>query len=140
MARTPKEPEAPKERVLPSQVLKSITQKKLKQLVASANQMKDDVDELVGTHREQIAEAVEKNNLHKGAFADAKRMSRIGRKNPGKLADHFDYRDHYEDLLGLRELAATAPRLPVGEGAGEGDGEESGGDRGKVTPFPKAAE
>ena len=118
--REPKEPEAPTGRVLPSQVLKSITQKKLKQLLASARSTKADVDEIVGTHREQIAEAVEKNNLHKGAFAMVKRLDRL---EPGKLADWIDYLEHYLDISGLYDKAATAPRLPVGDGASEEAGE-----------------
>lgn len=123
MARRPTKPEPEAEKkVLPSQVLKSISKPKLLKLLASARQTKADVDEIVGTHREQIADAVEKHNLHKGAFAMVKRLDRL---EPGKLADWLDYLDHYLDISGLRDKAATAPRLAMGDGAGEeaADGE-----------------
>lgn len=143
MAKTPTPPPA-ESKVLPSQVLKSISQKKLKQLLAHARSTKQDVDEIVGTHRSQIAEAVEKNNLHKGAFAMVKRLDRL---EPGKLADWLDYLDHYLDISGLRDRAATAPRLAMGdadEGGGEAADEGEGTSRrrsaeGAVRGFPRPA-
>jgi len=146
---TAAEPETPTERVLPDQVLKSISRKKLKDLLAAARSTKQDVDEIVGTHREQIAEAVEKHNLHKGAFAMCKRLDRL---EPGKLADWLDYLQHYLDISGLYDRAATAPRLEMGDAAGEtadnDDDAEKDAEpepapsrgRGTVTRFPAAAE
>lgn len=88
----------------------AITQSKLKSLLASARSTKADVDEIVGTHRQQIAEAVEKNYLHKGAFGMIKRLDRL---EPEKLADWLDCLEHYLDISGLDDRAKSAPRMAL---------------------------
>lgn len=99
-------------KVKPSDVKPAITQKKLRALMSSARSVQKDVSSLVGTHREQIADAVENHHLHKGAFAVIKRLDRL---EPEKLADFLDCLDHYRDISGLDDRAASAPKLAMGD-------------------------
>lgn len=110
----------------------AISQSKLRSLLASARSTKADVDEIVGTHRQQIAEAVEKHHLHKKALAIIKSLDRL---EPEKLADCLDCLEHYLDISGLNDRAKTAPRLGLDKG--EEEGEETGNGASPPTRDPK---
>lgn len=125
MARA-KTAKAPKDaKAKPSEVLKAIPQGKLRSLLAAARSTTKDVASLTGTLREKIGHAVENDHLHAKAFSMVRTMDRM---EPAKLADLLDHLEHYLDVSGLRERAASAPRLSFGPG--EEDGEE---DEGNVT-------
>lgn len=96
----------------PSEVRKAISQKKLRSLMASARSTKKDVDEIVGGHRSELADAVEKHHLHKGVFAVIKRLDRM---EPEKLAEWRDVFDHYWDISGLDDRASSAPAMQFEE-------------------------
>lgn len=89
-----------------------ISKTKLKSLLASARSTKADIDEIVGTHRAQIARAVEEDNLHKGAFAWIKRLDRL---EPEKLAEWLDCFEHMLDISGIGDRAKQVQRLGLGD-------------------------
>lgn len=117
----------------PSEVRKAISQKKLRSLLASARSTKADVDEIVGGHRSEIADAVERNFLHKGVFATIKRLDRM---EPEKLAEWRDTFDHYWDISGLDDRAKSAPAMQFEE-VDDVDNQESGKGAKNVKPFPQ---
>lgn len=94
-------------------------ERKLKELLGIARSVKNDVSELAGKLGSAIANAVEKNHLHRKAFRAAVAEDRM---EPEKLADYYDNLDYYRDVLGLTERAKSAPKFSVIEG-GKDDGE-----------------
>lgn len=102
-----------------------------------------DIHEINGGVRGRIADAVENHGMHKKAFSTIRALDKM---TPEKLADYLDHLFWYLEVSGLMKRAASAQRLPIGEGVGEGgeedEGEESpaqeaGG--GGVAQFPAAA-
>lgn len=131
MGRPPKKPtETTTEQAKPSEVQAVITKAKLKSILASARKTKADVDEIVGTHREQIANAVEKHHLHKGVFATIKRLDRM---EPEKLAEWLSCFDHYLDISGLEARADSVERMALGDQPGDA---EAGEETGETEPEP----
>lgn len=129
------ETEAEDQQAKPSEVRKVITARALKGLLADARAVKKDVDELVNGHREQIANAVEKQHLDKDVFGTLKKLDR---KEPEKLRTWLDTFEYYLDISGLKKRADSVTPMQFGPGE-EGDGEEESGAqpaRGNVRAFP----
>lgn len=115
----------------PTQEVAQTGERKLKQLLKTANESHKNMQEISGTLGQQIADAVENNHLHKKAFATLRSMDRM---TPQKLADFWDTLQYYVDISGLGDRAASAPKLPMDAGDDEDDVDDK---TGKVRPFPK---
>lgn len=117
-----------------------IAEQTLKKLLRSQKGHKDDVDEIVGTMRSEIANAVENNHLNKKIFGWIKQLDKM---EPEKLALMLDDLEHYLDISGLNKRASDVQDLDLkgqvaGEDDDEGEGEETGkGPKSKVRQFPK---
>ena len=124
MAKKPKKGARKADAPAPTQVSYRLTgEDVLKKLMRSCSSIKKQTDELVGSLREKIAYAVEKQFLHKGVFA---LIRQLDRKEPETLALWKATFDHYWTASGLHERAESAPSLPGTdgeEGAEEEDGE-----------------
>lgn len=81
---------------------------KLNNLLKSARSCAKQVNEITGSHREKIANAVEKDHLHKGAFAWIKALDK---KEPEEIAAWLDHFNHYLDVSGIQKRADDAPNL-----------------------------
>lgn len=101
---------------------------KLRKLMATARAAYKDSRSIAGELGAEIKDASEHDHLHKKAFASCRAADRM---EPEALADYFEARDYYEEVFGLRKRAASAPRLSLEDGTGEGD---------NVEQFPQAAE
>lgn len=101
-----------KEAVKPSEVSKQIGARKLMGLLKDAAVLKQDVAELTGTFGNAIKDAAENHHLNKKAFRICAGLYRM---EPDKLADTLDAMDFYLDASGLRERAASAPRMKIPE-------------------------
>lgn len=118
---------------------------KVKKLAKDLRGHKEDMDEIRGAMGGAVTDAVEHYFLHKKAFGDARKLLTMSAE---KLNDYFRNRDYYEDCLGLRDLAKTAPRLGLGDSAPEKEAPKNGGAKtdekpGKgstVVGFPGAGE
>lgn len=116
-------------KVKPSEVRQAISQKKLRTLLASTRSAKQDINEITSTLGNEVKQAIENNHLHRRAFGIVRGLDRL---EPEQLAETLDCLDHYLDISGLRDRAASAPRMEMGEA--EEDGEDN------VKQFPAAAE
>jgi hypothetical protein len=125
-----------KEAAKPSETRHAISAKKLKDLLKDARAAQQDIDAIAGTLGESIKKAVEKNYLHRKAFNVVKSADRM---EPAKLRDFLDCLDHYLDISGLRERAASAPSLPMGgDDQNENEADELEQARAKRDkPFPQ---
>ncbi len=101
-----------KENVRPSEVRKQIGARKLMGLLKDAAALKQDVSELTGTFGNAIKDAAENHHLNKRAFRICAGLYSL---EPEKLADTLDALDFYLDASGLRERAASAPRMEMPE-------------------------
>lgn len=110
----------------------------LNKLLSRDAAMKVEVDSIVGTMREQIANAVEKQHLHKRAFATLKSINRMSAE---KAADYWDTLCAYVDMSCVGEKIKSVGHLPLGdrkdgaeidENSG-GDGEANGEGDGNVS-------
>jgi hypothetical protein len=110
------------EKATPSEVSEQISERKLKQLIKDARTAYKDTRAIAGDFGQKIASAVEHDHLHRKAFSVAKTADRM---EPEKLAEFLDALDYYLDASGLRERAASAPRMEMGD---------------NVEQFPEAAE
>lgn len=100
----------------------------LKKLLKSAETTQNEVDGLVGEHREAIANAVERHHLHKGAFADTKKISRmIAKRGAEHAAEYWDTLLAYLDLSGVMGKITAVGKLPL-DGDSPEEGEKEGGD------------
>ena len=117
-----------------------ISSAKLKKLLAADRSARHDVDSIVATIRERIAQAVEKDNLNKGVYGIIKRLDRLP---PETLNIWLEDLDHMLDASGLRERAASAPQLSMaGEDPNETEADEEEQEKaskrkGSVTKFPQ---
>lgn len=123
------------EKAKDGKAIQLITERQLKKLLKNAEDMKEAVDGLVGSHREEVKNAIEKQHLHKGAFADVKRLSKI--KSNEALAMHWDTLLAYMEMSGLMKRIESVQSLPLDddkadEAAGEG-GDQEGDAGSKVT-------
>ena len=95
----------------------------LQKLVRSLKSYDKQRDEIVASSREKLAYAVEKQHLHKGVFAVARRLDKM---EPEQLALWLATFDHYVEALGIRQRAESAPGLDLGDEPGaEGQAEEA---------------
>ncbi len=131
-AKPPKEPKAAK----PSEVSPSISQQKLKALLASKRRATNDISEISGGLGSEIKTAIEENHLHRKAFGV---ICQLDRMEPEKLADFLDCFDHYLDISGLSDRAEQVQRLGLDGNAGDTEQEE-GDEDDNVRRFPAAAE
>ena len=99
-----------------TQEAKQITGAKLKKLVKAKENARKQTSEINGDIGDMIADAIEKDNLDKVAFAMATRLDRM---SPEKLWVTLPALLYYIDELGLKEKAESAPPLPVEEETGE---------------------
>lgn len=83
----------------------------LRSLMKSILIMMNKSSTIAGDMGDLIRTASEKKNLHKGAFADAKKLYRMGSKDPAKLWLHLAHFDHYRTELKLDELADSQGQL-----------------------------
>jgi len=115
---------AKKPGALPAGSKPAINQKKLRSLLSSARSARADISEIAGGMGEAIAKAVENDHLDRKAFNMVRALDKL---EPDRLADVLENFEHYLDISGLNERAASAPRLPIGEGD-DGDHNESEAD------------
>lgn len=114
---------AKKPGALPAGSKPAINQKKLRSLLSSARSAQADITEIAGGMGEAIAKAVENDHLDRKAFNMVRALDKL---EPDRLADVLENFEHYLDISGLNERAASAPRLPIGEE--DGDHNESEAD------------
>jgi hypothetical protein len=143
MARPKKnqETEGATEQAKPSEVMKVISEKRLKSLLSKARAASADVSSINGTLREEIGVAVEKHGLHKKVFSTIRALDRL---EPEKLREWLDTFEHYVDISGLAKRAEDVQPMQFGEGEGEteeAEPEEDAGDeqghRRNIRDFPK---
>lgn len=115
----------------PQKVVRQLTtEKEFNSLLRACKGHESNISEYVGSLREKIGHAVEKQNLHKKAFSVYRALDRL---EADKLSAFFDHFDHYCDvpqrdnrgneLPSLRQRADSAPSLDLGDKPGEEDGE-----------------
>lgn len=140
MAKRRKPAEETSEAVKPSEVIVSISEKKLKALLNFARSTKKDMQELGGQLGQRIANAVENDHLHRKAFSIVRTLDRM---EPEKLAECLDCLDHYLDISGIRERASKVQRMAFGPGgetaAEDEDEDEEARQPSTVRPFPRPA-
>ena len=103
-------------------VVKLPAQSVLAKLIAKNKSAKADMDEIKGDIGQAIADAVDKHNLHAGAFKLAAKLQRMDAVKLMAFLTHFD---DYRTKLELDKLAA--PDLP-GMGGDDDKGDDAGGD------------
>lgn len=129
-ARAPRKPRAAGNATDPKKIVRQlITEKDFNALLRANNRYQKDIDETVGSLREGIAKAVEKQHLHKGAWATYKKWVK---REPHQVAAFLDNFRHLLDLpihdsrgnpgLSLQQIADSAPSLDL-EGEVEGEAE-----------------
>lgn len=92
-----------------------------------------DKDEAIGTYANAVGHAIEKNHLHKKAWAAAVREDKM---EPEQLRAFYEHLEHYREELGLNKRAESAPALPM-DGEEETETEEEAETRGRnVRAFP----
>ncbi len=140
MAKTkkPKEQPAP-EPVKPSEVMKMPSGRVLKSLISSGAKADEQIAEIRGGYGAEVKKGTENQNVHKGALAWLRKLSKMSTSRAAEQLLHFE---HGLEVIGLREkLDAQLKLFADSEGAGE-DGEDgesaSEGDDANVTRFPAA--
>jgi hypothetical protein len=126
------------ERVKSTEIHPQISQKRLRSLLATNRKVQNDITEIAGGLGSEIKEAVETHHLHRKAFNVVKMCDRM---EPEKLADFLDHLEHYLEISGMNERAASAPQLSVVAGTDheegeDGEPEEPAGRRGRGFPPP----
>ena len=101
----------------------------LKSLAIAKDKLKKQLKHAKDGFDAELAEAVDKKHVHKKALAQVLKERNM---EPGELHMFYAHLDHYRDKLGLLELAASAPPLPMDD-----EGEE---DEGGEEEFKEAAE
>lgn len=109
----------------------------LKRLLNKGRAAKKDVQSINGTFGQAVADAVENQHLHRKAFAHIRQEDTM---EPEKLLEYFTMRDYYEDVLGLREKAAKAGRLELGDQPSDGEPESLAEASENVIALQSAAE
>jgi hypothetical protein len=97
-----------------------ISKTKLNKLLDADNNCKEEIAEVVAGLRGNVATAVEKDHLHKPAYADVKRFDRI--KSAEKLAEHWKTLLAYMEMRGLFQKIETVQRLDLGDETPSDDG------------------
>lgn len=117
------------EKARPSEVRQVISKGKLLKLMSAARSAKNDISEISGTMGQAIATAVENNYLNRKVF---RQIVALDRMEPEKLATWLEDFEHYLDISGLKDRAASAPRMEFGPG--EEQPEEDEGETGRRQP------
>ncbi len=92
----------------PTDDRKKTSAAKLRDLRTAGRAAQNDISEIAGGLGSTIKEAVEKNHLHRKAFAVIKAGDKM---EPEKLAEYLYHLDYYLEASGLRARAATAPAM-----------------------------
>lgn len=99
----------------PKKVMGLIAGSALRTLIKSVTIMQNKASTAAGEMGDLIRTYAEKKNLHKGAFADIKKLHRMGTKDPAKLWLHLAHFDHMRKEAGLDDLAdSQGEMLPPG--------------------------
>lgn len=113
-------------------------ERKLKSLLASNRAHQKQISGITGTLREEIANAVKNDHLHKGAFAIIKRWDKM---EPEALALEWDHLLDYWEKSGLKARADSVQRLSLEDGdtgdvgeAGDADEGDAGGPPATILP------
>ena len=117
--------EAPAPRVASDRPM--ISENDLVRLLNKGGSVEKDLNELTGSWREEIGNAVAKKHLNKWAFALVRRMKKWSAE---KLLANLEDFDAYLDMSGLTALADSVQRLPMADGlkqAEDDDADEGGG-------------
>jgi hypothetical protein len=140
MARPKKnqETEGATEQAKPSEVMKVVSEKRLKSLLSKARAASADVASINGTLREEIGVAVEKHGLHKKVFSTIRALDKL---EPEKLREWFDTFQHYWDISGLAKRSESVEPMQFDPADGDEDEpeEDAGAEQGhrrNVRPFP----
>ncbi len=132
-AKKPKGAE-PTQPVKPSEAIQCTPLKDFEALARRCSSLQSQVSENSGTMGELIKDAAEKKHLHKGAFALWRKLDKMGKGDPGKLAAFLAHFDYYRDLKvkdkTLDDVAAEQDQMFARTEAGEGDEAEAGEDPG----------
>ncbi|MBS0369038.1 MAG: hypothetical protein JSS57_07555 [Proteobacteria bacterium] len=100
----------------------------LKRLLKSGDEMKEAVDGLTGSHREEIKNAIDKHHLNKDAFALLKKFHRIKSAETKHILFHTFI--EYLEMSGEMKLIDSVQNLPLGDDKVEED-EGNEGDAGQ---------
>lgn len=101
-----------------------ITEGNLTTLMRQVLKHQNDVSTASGNLGDLVRDYADKKNLHKGAFADIKKLYRMGKKDPGKLWLHLAHLDDMRKKLKLDELAGDQGQL-VDAGTDEEDEDDA---------------
>lgn len=113
---------AKEEQVKPSEVRGMPPAKIIKQLIKDGRIAHQNIQSIAGEYGETVKNAQEKHGVHRKALAIARSADRM---EPPKLAEFLDHLDYMLDVSGLRERAASAPSMDMGD---------------NIEKFPDAAE
>lgn len=110
--------ETENESAKPTHAAQLIGASALKGLLRAKKATQAEVDETLGSYRSKLAYAVEKQHLHKKAYATLVQMDRM---EPEKLAEYFDTLQAYMDMAGITKRIESVGRLPLADSR---DGED----------------
>ena len=125
----------------PEKAIKVLSANKVKALLRAADKMQEDVNTLTSDFAQEIKDA-KKQGIHKKAFGHLKTLNRM---TPESLREYLHHFNHYMDVSGLNDRAASAPVLPMGEEDADEEEQPDGNPategatrRGRnVRPFPR---
>lgn len=110
---------------------------KIRSLLTSSRSATENMNEIKDSLGGQISDAVENHGLQKKAFGWIKQLDRM---SPEKISDVMTHFLYYFDVSGLRERAASAQRLPMGDDPNEQDSASAPvANVNVVMPFPSQA-
>ena len=104
--------------VKPGEVKEMISQNKLMNLIKTKRSSTKETAEINGRVGQAIADAVEKNHLHRKAFGV---ICALDRMEPEKIADFLDHFRYYLDISGIEKRAGSVMRMQLDETAEEPD-------------------
>jgi hypothetical protein len=95
--------------------IRLVSQRHLRALMDQCIHHEGKAASAMGTARELVGEYVKNKNLHTGAFSLAKRLVRLGKRDPGKLWLMLAHFDDYRGKLGIDRMAKEQGQLlPAG--------------------------
>lgn len=100
-----------------------INQNQLTKLLSARRSTSKQVDELNGSYRSKLATAVEKNNLHKKAYAT---LVTLDKMEPEQALEYWTHLIAYMDLAGITEKIDSVAKLPLQEKPEGGEGDVGG--------------
>lgn len=113
-----------KDPVNPSEVMRLTPGTTLKSLLSTCRGYKKNVDSIVGKMREEIAYAKDKKGLNTSMFALLRRFDKM---EPEEAAANWHTLVGYMESSGvMAKIESAADQLPLGEPAGEGEGDSGG--------------